>query len=134
MENNGGDKVLFVDDEREILRALKRRFRKETFSLYTAGGGEEALEFLKNNNVQVIISDARMAGMNGIELLSEVKGIKPDITRIIFSGYVETEELMDAINKAEVFRFIAKPWDEEELLRFIFEGIEHYYSKRSTDK
>ena len=110
MQGHTSDAVLFVDDEWEILQALKRRFRKEPFTLYTAGSGQEALDILESNPVQLIISDARMAGMDGIQLLEQVKQRYPDIVRMIFSGYVETEGLMDAINKGEVLRFITKPW------------------------
>ncbi len=118
--------VLFVDDETEILTALKRRFRREPFTLYTAGSAEEALQLLRERQIHVIVSDARMPKMSGIELLEEVRRLYPDIVRMMFSGYVEADGLLEAINRAGVFRFIAKPWDEEQLRAHIFEAIEQY--------
>ena len=118
--------VLFVDDEPEILTALKRRFRRESFTLHTASSAKEALEQLREKQIHVIVSDARMPKMSGIELLEEVRRLYPDIVRMMFSGYIEADGLLEAINRAGVFRFIAKPWDEEQLRDQILEAIEQY--------
>lgn len=118
--------VLLVDDETEILRALKRRYRKESFTLLTASSGEEAVELLKKRKVHVLLSDARMPGMNGIQLLKQVKEMYPETIRIMISGYIETENLIAAINTGEVFRFVSKPWEEDRLREVIHEAIGNY--------
>ncbi|MCF7928664.1 MAG: response regulator [Spirochaetales bacterium] len=126
MDAVGEIQVLLVDDEQEILRALRRRLRRECFTLLTAGSAEEALKVLEGNDVNVILSDARMPGVNGIELLEKIKWMYPEIVRIIITGYVETNGLIQAINKGGVFRLVTKPWDEERLREIIYEAIEHF--------
>lgn len=131
MSEDDAAHVLFVDDEKEILTALKRRFRREPFILFTAASAAEALELLRENEIHVIVSDARMPKMSGIELLEEVRRLYPQVVRMMFSGYVEADSLMDAINRAGVFRFITKPWEEEQLRAHILEAIEKYKDRQA---
>jgi len=103
------DKILFVDDEPHVLQSIKRQFRKR-FVLETACGGEEALQVLKNNGpFAIIVSDMRMPGMNGIELLSRVKNIYPDTVRIMLTGNGDQETAIEAVNTGQIFRFLTKP-------------------------
>jgi response regulator RpfG family c-di-GMP phosphodiesterase len=118
--------VLFVDDEPNILTALRRLFRKEDFQVYTAPGGEEGLELLRTSPVPVVISDYRMPAMNGVVFLAQVKQLLPDSVRVILSGFADAQVIVDAINKGEVFRFHPKPWDDQELLITIRQCMDHY--------
>ena len=107
--------LLLVDDEPNILNALKRLLRRENYRVLTAASGAEALEILAMHSVQVIISDQRMPEMSGIELLSKVKSLYPQTVRIILSGYSEAGTVTDAINQGAVWKYLTKPWDDETL-------------------
>lgn len=116
--------LLLVDDERPILNALQRILRKETYRILTAESGDEALEMLAENGVQVVVSDFRMPGMSGVDLLREVKELYPHTVRVVVSGYADGRLIMDSINVGEVYRFLPKPWNDDELkvtLRQCFE-------------
>ncbi len=103
------EKILFVDDEPQLLQAVKRQLRKR-FDLYTAEGGKQALEILrKEGPFAVVISDMRMPGMDGIELLSRVKGSYPETVRMMLTGNADQETASAAVNKGQVFRFLNKP-------------------------
>jgi len=116
--------VLFVDDEDSILRSLNRLFRKEGYDIHLACGGEEALKILEKTHIDVVVSDQRMPHMTGIELLKQVKARWPETVRIILSGYTEIEDLLDAINDGEVYRFITKPWNDEAFKALLRNSIE----------
>ncbi len=107
--------VLCVDDEVHILSALKRLLRKEGYTFLTAVGGAEALEILQKQKVHLVISDYRMPEMTGVELIQKIKVIAPDTIRVILSGYADVSVILDAINKSEVYRFLTKPWNDDEL-------------------
>jgi len=116
--------LLVVDDEPNILSALRRLLRRENYRVLTASSGAEALEILAKEPVRVIVSDQRMPEMSGIELLSRVKGLYPDTVRIILSGYSELRTVTDAINEGAVWKYLTKPWDDES----IKEEIRHAFS------
>ena len=118
--------VLFVDDETEIRNSIKRLLRKEPYEVIFASGADEALKILETGDVHLILTDQKMPGTSGVELLSTVKKRWPEIIRLLISGYIETELLMDAVNKGEIYRFITKPWNAENLKKFISEGLAHY--------
>jgi diguanylate cyclase (GGDEF)-like protein/PAS domain S-box-containing protein len=107
--------LLLVDDEPSILKALQRLLRREGYTIHTAESGQAALDILATHPAQVIVSDQRMPGMSGVELLSRVRELYPDTRRIILSGYSDISTLSDAINRGAVWKFIAKPWDDEAL-------------------
>jgi two-component system, sensor histidine kinase and response regulator len=119
-------KVLLLDDEENILNALKRLFIDDDISFFTCTSGPEALDVLKNNEIAVIVSDNIMPGMRGIEFLQEAKRISPDSVRIMLTGHAEIKSVMNAINKGEVYRFITKPWDDNELRSAIHHSIDRY--------
>lgn len=112
MENN----LLLVDDEENIIRSLLRLLRRDGYNILTAKSGAEGLEILKQNEVNVILSDQRMPEMNGVEFLNEVKELYPDTVRMVLSGYTDLNSVTDAINRGAIYRFLTKPW-EDELLR-----------------
>lgn len=117
------DSLLIVDDEQNIIHAIKRLLRKEAYEINTAASGEEALAFLDNHRVDVIISDHRMPGMSGIEFLEHAKGLCPLSVRIILSGYADLKTVTEAINRGYIYKFILKPWDDEELKAAIREAL-----------
>lgn len=103
------DKVLFVDDEPHILDSMKRQLRKR-FNISTAQSGQEALEKCKNEGpFSVVVSDMRMPGMDGIELLTNIKGIYPDTVRLMLTGNADQGTAIEAVNKGQIFRFLNKP-------------------------
>ena len=107
--------LLCVDDERSILHALKRLFRKEPYRFLIAQNGQEALSVLDEEEVQVIISDYRMPDMTGTALLREVKQRFPETVRVVLSGYADVDVIMESINEGEIYRYLSKPWNDEEL-------------------
>lgn len=116
-------KILLVDDERSIRSSLHRIFRKNGFDVFEAEGGSAALELLKNEVVDVVVSDQRMPGMNGTELLTQVKQQYPRIGRIMLSGQSDFDDLCDAINEANIYRFLPKPWSQEQLVDVVKELV-----------
>jgi diguanylate cyclase (GGDEF)-like protein/PAS domain S-box-containing protein len=107
--------ILLVDDEPNIVSALKRLFRKDGHQILTANSGAEGLDILSKQRVDLIISDQRMPGMTGVEFLRAAKVNYPDTIRIVLSGYTELQSVTDAINEGAVYRFLTKPWDDEQL-------------------
>lgn len=103
------EKVLFVDDEPNVLQSIQRGLRKQ-FDVHTAEGGEAAIELLRNGDqFAVIVSDMRMPGMNGVELLSEAKKLCPDTVRMMLTGNADQQTAVDAVNHGDIFRFLNKP-------------------------
>ena len=115
-------RILCVDDEPGILRALTWVLKKD-YHIATAGSGEEALKILRDQHFDVIISDQRMPGMMGADLLEKVRQLRPRTIRILLTGYSDIECILDSINKGEIFRFIKKPWDIPELKRIVGEAV-----------
>jgi len=116
--------ILCVDDEEPILRCLKRILEPEGFDVLTAGNGEEGLKVLSANKVDLIITDQRMPVMDGSWFLRTVKKQYPGMTSIMLSGYSDFDALVRALNEGEVFRFLTKPWDNEELVRVVKLALE----------
>ena len=110
------DRVLLcVDDEVSVLRSLKRFLRKENYQIVTATGGAEGLALLEKHPAQVVLSDQRMPGMMGTAFLRQVKEHYPETVRVMLSGYAEVHAILESINEGEIYRFLPKPWNEEEL-------------------
>ena len=110
--------VLCVDDEPSILRSLSWLLKKK-FEVKTATSGQEALAMLRENDFDVIISDQRMPGMMGSELLREARKISPRSMRILLTGYSDLQAILRSVNDGEVFRFVNKPWSIKELPEII---------------
>lgn len=120
-------KILFVDDELSVINALERLFFDETYTLLRASSGEEALAlFERESPIQVVISDFRMPDMDGVEFLRQVYERWPETIRIILSGYADTAFVVSAINEGRVYRFIAKPWNDDEVRVTIAKAVEVY--------
>jgi response regulator RpfG family c-di-GMP phosphodiesterase len=107
--------LLLVDDEANILSTLQRSLRRENYRILLARSGTEALDILAINPVQVVVSDHRMPGMSGVELLSRVRDLYPNTARIILSGYADITTLTDAINHGAIWKYISKPWQPDDL-------------------
>lgn len=118
--------VLCVDDEPSILTSLKRLLRKEDYTVCTAVGAREGFAVLERQPVQVIISDQRMPDMSGTEFLQKVKEEYPDTVRVILSGYAEVHAVVESVNKGEIYRFLGKPWNDDELKLTIRQCLAHY--------
>lgn len=119
--------VLFVDDDEIVLRSIKRGLLDEPYSKLFAKSGEEALEILQREKVHVMVTDMRMPGMNGLELLKIVKKEYPHIVSIVLSGYTHSATIMMAIHQEGIFKFIPKPWKvAEDFKPAIQRAIDHY--------
>jgi diguanylate cyclase (GGDEF)-like protein len=108
--------LLLVDDEENIVTALKRLFRRDGYKILTAHSGPEALALLASQEVDVIISDQRMPGMTGVDFLRQARTLWPDTVRMTLSGFTDLQSIIDAVNEGAVFKFLTKPWDDN-LLR-----------------
>ena len=118
--------VLFVDDEPNILRALVRLFHGDHLNILTASSGDEAFEIIRNNKVQVLVTDNIMPGMQGVELVRKVRDISPDTLRIILSGHSNMDAVLNAVNESEVFRFVLKPWTDSDLKATVHIALAQY--------
>lgn len=107
--------LLCVDDEQGILRSLKRLLRSEPFGVLSASSGAEALELLASESIHVIVADQRMPDMSGTRLLEKVKEEYPDVIRVVLSGFADVTSILESINRGEVFRYLGKPWNDDEL-------------------
>ncbi|HLF98493.1 MAG TPA: HD domain-containing phosphohydrolase [Methylococcaceae bacterium] len=116
--------VLFVDDEQNILNALKRLFRAEGYRILTANGGAEGLEVFGQEHVDLVVSDMRMPGMSGAQFLEQVRLKWPDAVRILLTGYADMSSTIDAINKGQIFRYIAKPWEDNDIVLTVRQALE----------
>jgi len=118
--------IMIVDDEENILKSLKRLIkhnRKWNVDVFT--DAELALSSVMDNKYDLYLSDYKMPKMDGVTFLSSVKSIQPDSMRLILSGYTDLDALMGAINKAEIFRFITKPWNDNYLLNSIDQALSY---------
>ena len=116
--------LLFVDDEENILNALRRLFRPLAYKIFTAGSGAEALALLEREPVDLIISDMRMPQMDGAQLLEQVRAKWPDTLRILLTGYADVSSTIAAINKGEIYRYIAKPWEDNDIVLVVRHALE----------
>lgn len=122
-------KILLVDDEEANVRLLKRVLSDE-YDTLEALSGQEGLNVLKEHDISLIITDQRMPGMTGVQLLKESLAIRPDAIRILLTGYTDVQALIDAINSGHVYKYVPKPWDRDELKVTVKRAIETYELKQ----
>ncbi len=118
-------RIMIVDDEENVARALRRALAASDVETELFFRPHEALRRAQTANFDLVISDYRMPEMDGIRLLSEVKQLQPDAMRIIISGHADLEGLIGAVNAAEIFRFINKPWHDADLTLGVRHALEH---------
>jgi C4-dicarboxylate-specific signal transduction histidine kinase len=125
--------ILIVDDERPNLTVL-RNFLESGYRVHEAQSGREALEIAGTADLDVVITDQRMPEMSGVELLEELRHLKPDIAGIVLTGFTDPPALISAINRARVFRFLKKPWQPDDILEAVRQASEHVYQTRAIQR
>jgi DNA-binding NtrC family response regulator len=123
-------KIMIVDDEPANLRLLERLFRQD-YKVITAGSGEEALELLAHHDTALLITDQRMPDMSGLELLKQTAELRPHMVRMILTGYTDVGTLVEALNSGLVYKYLTKPWTNEELRLTVTRAMQHYESVRA---
>ncbi len=121
--------VLYIDDEDNNLKSFRATLRKD-FKIFTAIDGEEGLKIAQNEEIHVVIADQRMPGMSGTEFFEQLVKINPDPIRILLTGYSDIASVIDAINKGEVYRFIDKPWNIEQIKNSIKNAADIYFMRK----
>ena len=116
--------LLFVDDEPSILSALRRLFRLHGYRILVAESGGAGLAMLAQDSVDLIISDMRMPEMDGATFLKQVRQQWPNTVRILLTGYADVTSTVAAINEGEIYRYISKPWDDDEIVKTVKEALE----------
>ncbi|MFZ3045590.1 MAG: HD domain-containing phosphohydrolase [Desulfatirhabdiaceae bacterium] len=135
MELKNAHTLLLVDDEPSILHSLQRLFRKDQYSILTAGSGSEGLDILASEEtISMIISDQRMPGMTGTRFLEKARLVAPDAVRILMTGYSDIKEIIEAVNKGQIHRYLTKPWDDGILLLEVRQALESYDLKIENQK
>lgn len=125
--------ILYVDDERNNIIVFKNAFFRH-YNIFTALSGEEGLEIIKNNDIHLVITDQKMAGMSGVEFLEKVVESHPDMIRMILTAYSDIDFIMRAINTCGIYQYILKPWDSRELKLIIDNALESYQLKRNNER
>jgi signal transduction histidine kinase len=125
MPNERRHTLLIVDDEPDVLDSLRYLFHRR-YRVHTATGAEAALELLRQEPIQLILSDQRMPGMSGDEFLARAREIAPDAIRMLFTGYADIQAVTNAINRGEIYRYVLKPWDSNDLELMIRQAAEQY--------
>ncbi|MBN2162789.1 MAG: response regulator [Pontiellaceae bacterium] len=118
-------KILFVDDEQNVLDGIRRQLRRD-FDIDTANGGEDALKLLAENEYAVIVTDMRMPGMDGVNLLKRAEAIAPLSVRMMLTGNSDQQTAIDAVNHGQIFRFLNKPCATESLISSLQAGVKQY--------
>lgn len=122
--------ILFVDDEANILSALRRLFRPLGYRIFTAEGGAQGLEIMASEPVDLVVSDMRMPEMNGAQFLEKVREQWPDTVRILLTGYAEIGATIDAINKGQIYRYVSKPWEDNDITLIVRHALQQKMLER----
>ncbi len=123
--------VLYVDDELNNLNSFKAAFRRY-FNIYTAQSAKEGRKILQHEEIGVIITDQRMPGETGIEFLESILPIYPDTIRILLTGFSDINAVMGAINRGQVYKYLVKPWADDELKMYIQNALELYNLRKEN--
>jgi response regulator RpfG family c-di-GMP phosphodiesterase len=128
------DKILFVDDDRLVLEIAVALFSAQGIKILTANNAMEALEIIRRQDIAVVVSDNYMPEISGLELLDRLKDISPETVKILMTAYADLTCALSAINRSEVFRFVVKPWKNEDLLKAVTDGIRRHHVLQSLRK
>lgn len=126
--------VLLVDDEEPILHSLRRLLRGQPYDVVLATSGEQALALMAEQPVDLVMSDARMPGMDGATLLAQVHQCYPAVVRIMLTGYADPGAIIKAVNDGRIHRYISKPWNDHEMLLTLRQALEHQHSERERQR
>ena len=126
-------KIMIVDDEPVNLRTLERVFRQD-YHVVTAQSGAEALALLEQHEVALLISDQRMPEMTGIELMKNTVALRPQMVKLLLTGYTDVSALIEAINCGLVYRYMTKPWNNDDLRLTVTRALEHYEMMKSKHR
>ncbi|HEX7722509.1 MAG TPA: response regulator [Pyrinomonadaceae bacterium] len=124
-------KIMIVDDEPANLRTLLRLFRQD-YQVITAESGAEALTLLQQHDVALMISDQRMPQMTGIELMKKAVEVRPQMVKILLTGYTDISALIESVNSGLVYRYLTKPWNNDDLQLTVARALEHYEITKSN--
>lgn len=124
-------KVLYIDDEENNLNAFKANFRRD-FEIYSATSASLGKSILESQEIEIIITDQRMPEMTGVEFLESIIKEFPNPIRILLTGYTDMDDLINAVNKGQIYRYINKPWNEEELKMVIQQAYEVYSLRKEN--
>lgn len=128
--SEAGFTLLFVDDEANILSSLKRLFRQFGYRIFTAENGMRGLEIMEQETVDMVISDMRMPGMSGAQFLEQIREKWPETVRILLTGYAEISSTIEAINKGQIYRYISKPWEDNDIVL----TVKHALQQKQLEK
>jgi response regulator RpfG family c-di-GMP phosphodiesterase len=123
--------VLYIDDEDHNLTSFKASFRR-MYNVYTADSAEEGGKILAKEPIHVILSDQRMPKMTGIEFFESIKETYPDPIRILITGYTDINAVIDAINRGQVYKYLTKPWNEEDVRNFVEKAYEVFRLRKEN--
>ncbi len=127
--------ILFVDDEPDVLDLLRRTFpASEGYEALTAPHGEEALRVLEGRDVDLLVTDQRMPGMTGVELVERARATRPDLCAILLTAYTDPKDIVAAINRGQVYRYLVKPWDKTDLRQTVRGALEHVMLRRERGR
>jgi len=126
--------ILCVDDEPHLAAALRRLLRGAGHAVHVAGSGEEALALLEAESIDLVISDMRMPGMDGAQLLARVRDRWPSVARVLLTGYADLQSTIAAINAAHVYRYLTKPWNDQELLTVVQQISDYQTLQREKER
>lgn len=127
-------KVLLVDDEESILNSLRRLLRSQPYDVLLANSGAQALEIMAQQAIDLVMTDARMPGMDGATLLAEIHRRHSSTMRILLTGYADLAMIIKAINEGQIHRYISKPWNDEEMLLTLRQSLAHQHSERERQR
>lgn len=127
-------RILCVDDEPNILSSLRRLFRAHGYQVLLAESGAAGLKILETESVDLVISDMRMPEMDGARFLENVRSRWPDTVRLLLTGYADIQSILDAINRGEIYRYITKPWDDNDILIIVRHALEHQALEREKQR
>lgn len=129
------NRVLFVDDESLTLKLIERKFQNTKIKCYFAENASLAIEILKSNHIDVLITDIMMPDTNGLELVNIAKNISPNTLRIVLSGNSQVTSIIEAVNRGQIYKYIVKPWKiDDKAIKLVEEAIEYSRESNSLSK